>query len=110
MQERYLGRIEPGMDVADIAGEKIGSIARIYRHALEPAFSGEGTPSGGVTAARHDEILEVKTGPLGLGKHLYVPFGAIEDVTSGCVFVKLAKEDVEHQGWNERPAYLSELT
>jgi hypothetical protein len=110
MQERYLGRIEPGMDVCDIAGEKIGSIARIYRHALEPATSGEGSSSGGVVAARRDEILEVKTGPLGLGKHLYVPFGAIEDVTSACVFVKVARADLGQEGWDQRPAYLSELT
>ncbi len=27
MQERYLGRIEPDMDVCDINGAKIGSVA-----------------------------------------------------------------------------------
>jgi hypothetical protein len=107
MQERYVGRIEPGMDLCDIAGDKIGSVAHVHRYAFEPAATGS---SGTVMAAERDEILEVKTGPFGLGKHLYVPFSAIHDLTSGCVFLKWAKEEVEEKGWEHRPEYLSELS
>ena len=57
-----------------------------------------------------EEILEVKTGLLVLGKHYYVPFSAIEDVTSGCVFLKQPKGDMDQQGWEQRPDYLDELT
>ena len=33
----YLGRITPGMDVCDVTGEKVGTIAHIYQldHATE---------------------------------------------------------------------------
>jgi hypothetical protein len=47
---------------------------------------------------------------LGLGKHLYVPFSAIRDVTSGCVFVNVPKEQLDTQGWEVKPDYLDELS
>lgn len=108
MQEgRYLGHLEPGMDVCDVDGNKIGSINRIYRHEMATVGTGDsGTPS---TMPR-EEILEVKTGLLGLGKHLYVPFGSIQDVTSGCVFVNVPKERVEDAGWEVKPDYLDEMS
>jgi hypothetical protein len=105
MQEQYLGHIEPGMDVCDIAGEKIGTIAHVHRHAMEPVSTGVGA-DGGVLTAPREEFLEVKTGPLGLGKHLYVPFSAIDDVTSGCAFVKQSKDQAEQLGWDRPPDYL----
>ena len=109
MQERYLGRLEPGMDVCDINGDKVGTLARVYRHQMATADAGAGSDVG-VSTAPPEEILEVKTGLLGLGKHYYVPFSAIEDVTSGCVFLKQPKEAMDQQGWEQRPDYLDELT
>jgi hypothetical protein len=105
MQERYLGRLEPGMDVCDINGDKIGTVSRVYRHQMADVEA-----SGGVATAPHEEILEVKTGLLGLGKHFWVPLSAIEDVTTGCVFVKQPKDAIDQQGWDTRPGYLDELT
>ena len=107
MQERYLGRLEPGMDVCDINGDKIGTLARVYRHQLASVSAGA---DSGVSTAPPEEILEMKTGLLGLGKHYYVPFGAIEDVTSGCVFLKQPKDALDQQGWEQRPSYLDELS
>ena len=101
-----MGRLEPGMDVCDINGDKIGTLNRVYRHQLAGVEAG----GGGVATAPMEEILEVKTGLLGLGKHYFVPFSAIEDVTTGCVFLKKDKDAVHHQGWDQRPPYLDELT
>ena len=109
MQEaRYLGRLEPGMDVCDVDGNKFGSISRVYRHEMAAVAAGESSVSVG-TMPRED-ILEVKTGLFGLGKHLYVPFNAIQDVTSGCVFINQPKDDLDQQGWEVKPDYLDELT
>jgi len=106
MQEgRYLGRLEPEMDVCDIDGDKFGTIARVYRNALVGV--GSGTAAAG---APQDEILEVKTGLFGLGKHLYIPFSVIQDVTSGCVFVNVPKDRLDNQGWETRPDYLDQLS
>jgi hypothetical protein len=109
MQEgRYLGHLEPGMDVCDVDGTKFGSISRVYRH--EMASVGAGDAGAGAGPASHEDILEVKTGLFGLGKHLYVPFSGIQDVTSGCVFVKQPKDRVDEAGWNVKPDYLEEMT
>jgi hypothetical protein len=53
-----------------------------------------------------EDILQVKTGPLGLGKHYYVPFSAIQDVTTSCVFVNQSKGRIDDMGWDVRPDYL----
>jgi hypothetical protein len=103
-EQKYLGRLEPGMDVCDINGDKIGTINRVYRRAL-----GTMDASAVATLPRED-ILEVKTGLLGLGKHYFVPFDAIQDVTQAAVFVKDPKARIETLGWDIRPDYLDELS
>ena len=107
MQEaRYLGRLEPGMDVCDADGDRFGSIARVFRHEVANVGSG----STAVASMPREDIIEVKTGLFGLGQHLYVPFGAIQDVTSGCVFVNQSKDQVHDQGWEHKPDDLDEMT
>ncbi|TME99941.1 MAG: DUF2171 domain-containing protein [Chloroflexi bacterium] len=104
---RYLGHLEPGMDVCDKDGDKFGSVNRVFRH----EFASVGTEgSSSVGTMPRDEILEVKTGLFGLGKHLYIPFSAIQDVTSGCVFINEPKDRIDDQGWDTRPDYLDELS
>jgi hypothetical protein len=104
-EQRYLGRLEPGMDVCDLDGNKFGAIERAYRHdmASDPASTSVGTMT-------REDILQVKTGLLGLGKHYYVPFSAIQDVTSGCVFLNQPKERIDEMGWDVRPDDLDTLT
>ncbi len=103
MQDRFLGRIEPDMDVCDIAGDKIGSVTRVYRFEMA-------TTGGAADAPSREELIEVKTGFLGLGKHLYVPMSAVEDVTQGCVFLSQTKDDLDGMGWDEKPTYLDEMS
>ncbi len=63
------GRILPGMDVCDVGGDKVGSVAAIHHVGEVPDPAPASLP---------DDILEVKTGLLGLGKHLYVPVSAVQ--------------------------------
>jgi hypothetical protein len=67
-REQSVRQITPGMDVCDVSGEKVGTVIRVYR-----------------------EVVEVKTGPLGLGKHLYVPPNAVDAVTEAGVILRHAK-------------------
>jgi hypothetical protein len=106
-EARYLGHLEPGMDVCDVDGNKFGSIGRVYRQEMAMATAGA---SSSANAMPREEIIETKTGLLGLGKHIYIPFSAIQDVTSGCVFVNLPKDRIDEQGWDVKPDYLDELT
>jgi hypothetical protein len=111
VQERYLGRMEPDMDVCDMNGDKIGTVAHVYRHEISPVAAGsttEGTPTTPASASETsmDDFIEVKTGFLGLGKHLYVPRREIQEVTQGCVFLGRAKDDLESLGWTTKPEHL----
>jgi hypothetical protein len=108
MQERYLGRIQPGMDVCDAQGGKVGSVARVHRYDVAEI----GITTTVATRPRVpdlDEILEVKTGPLGLGGHLYVPLRMIEEVASDCITLSVSKRDDEVKRWKARPNYLAQL-
>ena len=104
-EQRYLGRLEPGMDVCDVDGNKFGTIERAFRHEMASALE-----SSGVGTATREDILQVKTGLLGLGKHFYIPFNAIQDVTSGCVFVNQPKDRIDDMGWDVKPDYLDSLS
>ena len=107
MQDRYVGRLEPGMDVCDINGDKFGTVHHVYRHAYS---TGAASDAGGVATATGDDVLEVKTGLFGLGKHYYVPFGAIHDVTSGCVFITRHRDDIDGLAWDSKPDYMDQLS
>ena len=48
-------RIRPGMDVCDVGGDKIGSVAELHRFSQLPDPAAASAP---------EEILEVKTGSL----------------------------------------------
>jgi hypothetical protein len=50
-----------GMDVCDVGGDKVGSVAVVHRFSQSP------DPA---TASAPEDIVEIKTGLLGLGKHL----------------------------------------
>ena len=105
-EQKYLGRLEPGMDVCDLNGDKVGTINRVYR--TDP--SAGTTEAGAVATMPREDILEVRTGLLGLGKHYYVPFDAIQDVTSGAIFVKEPKARIDDMGWDVRPDYLDTMS
>jgi hypothetical protein len=108
MHERYMGRLQPGMDVCDSKGSRFGSVARIYRYDAGDAgtTSADGTV---VVATARDEILEVKTGMFGLGKHFFVPLSLIHDVTGDSVFLSINSYDDELARFKARPEYLNIL-
>jgi hypothetical protein len=99
MAERYIGRILPGQDLCDANGDKVGSIAHVYRE--DDAMMGDGQPV-------HEEVIEVKTGILGLGEKLYVPVSAVDDATEAAVFVGKPKADFD-SAWHQKPEYLDRL-
>jgi hypothetical protein len=105
MQERFLGRVEPDMDVCDINGDKVGTVNHVYRHQLTPTAT-DATPA----APPPEEFIEVKTGFLVFGKHYYVPMSSVQDVTQGCVFLSHPKEDFQRLGWEDKPLQLNDLS
>jgi hypothetical protein len=88
------------MDVCDVGGDKVGSVGEVH-HISQPPDSAAGSVP--------DEVLEVKTGLLGLGKHLYVPMSAVQEVLTESVFLSHPKEEFKSLGYYEKPAQLSKV-
>ena len=108
MEDQYVGQLTSDMKVCDVLGFKIGKIARIYRDesmVLQMAGAGVGDLD---RRRQRSGILDIKTGPLGLGPHLYVPVTEIREVVDDSVFLDQNKVDVvrEHR---HKPEFLSEL-
>jgi hypothetical protein len=99
MAERYIGRIMPGQDLCDVNGDKVGSVAHVYRE-------DENTMT--TTQPVYEDVIEVKTGILGLGEKLYVPVSAVDDATEDAVFVAKPK-DAFDGAWRRKPEYLDKL-
>ena len=107
MPERYLGQLKPDMDVCDVAGDKVGTLAHVHR-SPDTAVGAE-SPAAPAGQPAPEEILEVKTGLLGLGSHYYIPLSAVQEVLADSVFVSKPKEEFESSGWREKPPYLDQL-
>lgn len=80
-REQSMRQIAPGLDVCDVSGEKVGTVARV-----------------------RSEVIEVKTGLFGLGKHLYVPPNAVDGVTDAGVILKHPKHEFHSAGLDSPPA------
>lgn len=100
LEQRFLGRIVPGMDVCDVGGDKVGTVSHIHR------FSELPNPAD--TAAMPVEYIEVKTGLLGLGKHFFIPTSEVQEVLTDSLYIGKAKEEFEAHGWHNKPEHLPE--
>jgi hypothetical protein len=97
MSIQFAGRIIPGQKVRDIDGNTLGTVAHIYR---EDVNAGQ---------HQHDDILEVKKGPFGLGQRLYIPVSLVDEVTDSDVCLGRVSEFAPLQ-WRSKPDYLNRLT
>ncbi len=116
VHERFLGRIQSGMDVCDARGSRLGTVARVYRYDHDPAQSTRSPLAVGAHAQdsesfsdNFDEVLEVKRGMLGLGRRLYVPFSSIQEVVSDSVFLSIGGFDSDLEPFKHKPEYLDKL-
>jgi hypothetical protein len=90
MESREHPRIMSGLDVFDIEGHKIGTVAHLHE---------TGSPAGPTL----DDVFEVKTGFFGLGKQYYVPYRAVKDISTSGVFLKRSRLDFDALGWGAKP-------
>jgi hypothetical protein len=89
-EDRNMQQVAPGMDVCDVSGEKVGTVSRLHH----------------LSAAQ--DVFEVKTGLLGLGKHLYVPSDEVDAVTEAGLILRHAKQQFHEVGLDTRPEGLSD--
>ncbi len=82
-----VGRIQAGRNASDSTGHELGTIARIYRP--DPLID--------------DEAMGIRTGFLGLGKRLHVPFTAMRVVTREHVFLAQTRISVTGRNRHATP-------
>ena len=106
MDELKLDRLQPGLPVSDVRGDKIGTLAHVYQQERE-LRGPEGAAPAPVPPS--EKVIEVKTGVFGLGKHLFVPAAAVETVTDDQVVLNRPREEVEVEARSEPPPNLTRL-
>jgi hypothetical protein len=106
MDDVKMTRLHTGLPVSDVYGDKVGTLAHIYNResATDPGSSQSGP------TAPPEKIVEVKTGFLGLGRHLYVPAHAIETVTDDQIVLNYPRDELAEEDWSSRPPNLTRLT
>ncbi|SRR6266511_1298029 len=92
-EQPQLGHIRPSMDVCDVEGERVGTVAGVYRR--------EQSADAPSSASDRPEVLEVKTGPFGWGTRLYIPVNAVQDATHQALFLSRPKRDLD-RAWRKK--------
>src|SRR5919202_5394806 len=93
-----MARIRMGMNVCDSTGVKIGTVEKIYRAA------DYGTPPPRIAPSIVEPYLQVASE----GKQLYIPSGAVSDVTDDCVILNVIRDRIAEQGWDLRPDFIQD--
>lgn len=94
--------IREGMDVLDLGGDKIGTIARVVGSGLD--FVADGTGPGrdmedkraGKGATGHIEVRRAS-------HDLFIPFSAINHVRDDAVTIIVDGASIDTQGWDQAP-------
>lgn len=101
-------RITPGMAVLDLAGDRIGSVRAVNGKLPDLAKTGDMDAIG-----RNQEALRAGLGSGGhveieyRGRHLYVPFTAVNEVRDDAVVLTVDREAVDQQSWDVAPTTAS---
>jgi len=101
-------RIAPGMAVLDLAGDRIGSVRAVSGQLPDLSKTGDFDAIG-----RNQEAFRAGLGAAGhvevdcRGRHLFVPFTAVNEVRDDAVVLTVDREAVDAQGWDVAPTTAS---
>ena len=101
-------RITRGMAVLDLAGDRIGSVQAVSGKLPDLSQTGDFDAIG-----RNQEALRAGLGAAGhvevdyRGRHLFVPFTAVNEVRDDAVVLTVDREAVDTQGWDVAPTTAS---
>jgi|GEM_PF-4496363 len=73
-------RFQPGQDVYDVSGHKVGTVSNVTQN-----------------------YLDVSAGFLGF-EHLHVPFGEVTRIEGSSLYLNVPKDQIGNQGWAAQPA------
>jgi hypothetical protein len=101
-------RITQGMAVLDLAGDRIGSVTSVSGRFPDLDKTGDLNAVG-----RNQEALRAGLGAAGhveidsRGRHLFVPFTAVNEVRDDAVILTVDREAVDTLGWDVAPTTAS---
>ena len=101
-------RITPGMTVLDLAGDRIGKVRGISGRLPDLYRTGDLDVIG-----RNQEAVRAGLGAAGYveieyrGRHLNVPFTAVNEVRDKAIVLTVDREAVDTQGWDIAPTTAS---
>jgi len=101
-------RIAPGMHVIDLAGDPIGKVSGVSGRLPDLYQTGDLNP-----VARNQEAVRAGLGAGGhveieyRGRHLFVPFTAVNEVREDAIVLAVDREAVDVQGWDIAPTTAS---
>ena len=96
--------IREGMDVVDLAGDKIGTVRQVsgvetvadVGHGTEGIARDMETKRAGKGATGHIEVQRA-------GHDLFIPFSEVNEVRGNAVVIAVDLEAVDTQGWDRAP-------
>ena len=97
-------QIREGMDVVDLAGDKIGTVRRVsgaetmanVGHGNEGVARDMEAKRAGKGATGHVEVQRA-------GHDLFIPFSEVNEVRGDAVVIAVDLEAVDTQGWDRAP-------
>ncbi len=101
-------RISSGMTVLDLAGDRIGSVRGVSGKVPDLLRTGDLDAIG-----RNQEALRAGLGAAGhveidyRGRHLFVPFTAVNEVRDDAIILTVDREALDTQGWEVAPVTTS---
>lgn len=91
-----MARIRAGMNACDSDGVKIGTVEKIYMAADYGAEPPRIAPT----------IVEPYIRVTSAEQQLFIPSGAISDVTDDCVVLNVLRDRIDEQAWDLRPSFI----
>src|SRR5438067_1644404 len=97
-------RIQPGMAVLDLAGDRVGKVQGVRGRLPDLYQTGDLDAIG-----RNQEAKRAGLGAAGQievdyrGRHLFVPLTAVNEVRDDAVILTVDREAIDSQGWDIAP-------
>jgi hypothetical protein len=100
--------IREGMDVLDLAGDKIGTIQGIHGERPDVTMPDDSDPVGRNMEAKRAGLGNAGHVEVGYkGRILFIPFHAVNEVRGDAVVLVVDREAVDQQGWDRAPTTMS---
>ena len=91
--------VTAGMAVYDAFDRRLGRVAGLQEAAAEGVNRAE---------VASDSVVEVRTGLLGLGTRLFIPWKAVSGISEGKVFIATTRHEIYRHGWDRPPGETGE--